>query len=132
MPTSWLSTPLHAGDRPLGALNIYSRTPSAFDEEGRKMASVFAAEASRVLSGAGLEGDDRSPAQLFEQALRSRTVITQAQGVIMERVGVADDIAYTILRRFASRSGQPLEERARDVVASTQRAGPGPTGSPSG
>jgi anti-anti-sigma factor len=127
-----MSTPLHVGDRPLGAINIYSRTESAFDEEGRRMASVFAAEASKVLRDARLEDDDRSPAQQFEQALRCRTVITQAQGVIMERVGVADDIAYTILRRFASQSGQPLEERARAVVASTQRAGPGPTGTPNG
>jgi len=50
-----LSTPLLAQSRPVGALNIYSRTPGAFGAKDQELASVFATEASAILSNAGME-----------------------------------------------------------------------------
>ena len=44
--------PLRAMDKPVGALNIYSRRPDVFAEWDEEMASVFAAETSAILSGA--------------------------------------------------------------------------------
>jgi GAF domain-containing protein len=49
-----LSTPLLAGDQPVGALNIYSRTEGAFTTEDQELAAVFATETSAFLSGARL------------------------------------------------------------------------------
>ena len=47
-----LSSPLLVEDRPVGALNIYSRTAMAFAPKDQELASVFAAEASLVLTSA--------------------------------------------------------------------------------
>lgn len=51
-----LSTPLMAHSQPVGALNIYSRTRAAFSAKEQELASVFATEASVILSVARAEG----------------------------------------------------------------------------
>jgi anti-anti-sigma regulatory factor len=120
-----LSTPLLARERPVGALNIYSRSQAAFRPKDQALASVFATEASTILTEAGAGVSDEELATRFQQALRTREVISLAQGVVMEREGVGQDDAYTILRRASQRSGQSLRDRAEDVVASAGQSGPG-------
>jgi anti-anti-sigma factor len=125
---SILSSPLLARDRPVGALNIYSRTVGAFTPDDQRLASIFATEASSILSDAWFEVGDDEGAARFQHSLRTRETISQAQGVIMERVGIDEDAAYTVLRREALQSGTPLHQRAESVVASTQKAEPGSGG----
>lgn len=48
-----LSSPLLAEDRPVGALNIYSRTAGAFAPKDQELAAVFATQASIILTDAG-------------------------------------------------------------------------------
>lgn len=57
----------------------------------------------------------------FLGALRAREVIAQAQGVLMERDGLAEHDAYTALRRLSLENGRPLQERAEHIVDSTRR-----------
>ncbi len=116
-----LSTPLHAGTTPVGALNIYSRAPSAFASEDQKLASIFATEASNVLTEAAVDitGEERSAR--FQKALGIRHVIAQAQGVIMEREGVNEEDAYTMLRIHSQTSGRSLLSHAQEINDSTQR-----------
>jgi anti-anti-sigma factor len=118
---SILSSPLVVRDRPVGALNIYSRTPAAFAEADQRLASVFAAEASTVLAGSGVDVTADQLADRVDQALKSRQVIALAQGVMMERTSMDEHSAYTALRRYSVRSGRPLRERAEDIVASARR-----------
>ncbi len=115
-----LSSPLRAGDRPVGALNIYSRTAGAFTVKDQQLASVFATETSIILADAGVDVADEQLSDRLAEARRGRQIIAQAQGVIMERENLDEDDAYSRLRRFSQRSGRPLRERAEDVVASTQ------------
>jgi anti-anti-sigma factor len=116
-----LSSPLIVRDRPVGALNIYSRSPDAFAAEDQRLASVFAAEASTVLTVTAEHDMTASrAADRLGEVLRTRQVIALAQGVVMERDRVDEDRAYTTLRRVSARSGRPLRERAEDVVASTR------------
>ena len=119
-----LSSPLMVRDKSIGALNIYSRTASAFGPSDQELASVFATEASIVLSEARVDVSDGELADRFREALRSREMIAEARGVIMEREGVDNDEAFSELRRFALWSGTPLLERAQDIVLSTQRPQP--------
>jgi anti-anti-sigma factor len=121
---SILSSPLLARDKPVGALNIYSRAEGAFAPNDQKLASVFATEASVILTEAGADVTDDQLSSRFQEALRTREVIAQAQGVIMERDGVGEDGAYSDLRRFSIWNGTPLRQRAQDVVHSTQRPEP--------
>jgi anti-anti-sigma factor len=112
-----LSSPLLVRGRPVGALNIYSRTAAAFAPKDQELAAVFAAEASVILSDT--TSDPR--ADRLQEALRTREIIAEAHGVIMERENVIEGDAFSILRRFSQKSGRPLRERAEDVVASTRQ-----------
>jgi anti-anti-sigma factor len=114
-----LSTPLLAWKRPVGALNIYSRTASAFAARDQKLASKFAAEVSTILTETGVDVSDDQRSERFQKALRSREVIAQAQGVIMEREGIDEREAYKVLRVYSQRTGRSLQSRAEEITAST-------------
>jgi GAF domain-containing protein len=119
-----LSSPLVADGQPVGALNIYSRTALAFAAKEQELAAVFAAEASHVLTAAqAVAIDDRLTEQL-QEALRTREVIAEAQGVIMARQGVGENEAFDILRHLSQTSNRSLRERAEAVVDSTQPTQP--------
>ncbi len=49
-----LSSPLLSGGRPVGSLNIYSRATAAFATKDQELAALFAAEASIMLTTAGV------------------------------------------------------------------------------
>lgn len=129
-----LSNPLRAGERPIGALNIYSRQAVAFSEKEQELASIFAAEASSILGHVFREGSEATWAKRLAEALQSRETISQAVGVIMERQGVSSEEAYSHLRQSSHRNDRPLEGAASEVVASTRRnevarhGGPGELG----
>jgi anti-anti-sigma factor len=130
---SILSSPLCAHDVPVGALNIYSRTTAAFEPKDQELAAIFAAEASTILGNAGLDITEEQLSSKLGQVLRTRHVIAQAQGVLMERDGVGEHDAYTTLRRFSVEHGCPLSQRARDIVESARHAPPDPgSGPPAG
>jgi hypothetical protein len=116
-----LSNPLRAGTRAMGALNIYSRTPWAFGRDGQELATLFAEQASNVLTHAGDDAPRDQGGQLSD-ALRTREVIAQAQGAMMARDGIAADEAFAILRHSSRRTSTPLQELAQDLLASTQHA----------
>jgi hypothetical protein len=117
-----LSSPLLAEDRPVGALNIYSRTAMAFAPKDQELASVFAAQASLILTTAGVDVTDEQLSNRRNELLGTRRLIAQAEGVIMERAGVTADDAFSMLCDYSRRSNRPFRERAADVVASTQRS----------
>jgi anti-anti-sigma factor len=119
-----LSSPLLAHDLPVGALNIYSRTATAFAAHEQELAGVFAKEASAILTSVGADVSDDQMASRVHRALRIREVIAEAQGVIMERQDIGDKEAFDVLRRSSRLSGKPIREGARDVVDSTHHNPP--------
>ncbi len=123
-----LSSPLLVEDRPVGALNIYSRAASAFTVKGQELASIFATEASRLLSNAGAGVTDDQLSSRLARALQTRQSIAHAQGVLMEREGIGAHEAYTLLRTYSRETNQPLRERAADIAASSRRLSPSPRG----
>jgi hypothetical protein len=94
----------------------------AFAPEDQELASVFAAEASLVLTGAGVDVTDGQLSNRRNEVLETRRLIAQAEGVIMEREGVEADAAFSMLCDSSRRSNRPFRERAEDVVASTKRS----------
>jgi hypothetical protein len=84
-----LSSPLRAFDQPVGALNIYSRTAATFqvkDQQAaatfqvkdQQAAATFAEKASVILCDAHIDVSDRQMAVRFQEALRSREVLSLA------------------------------------------------------
>ena len=117
---SILSTPLLAGARPVGALNIYSNAERAFGAEEQELAALFATQASGILTDAAVDVSAEQAAARLQDALRSREVIAQAQGVVMGREGVSAEEAFAHLRRSSGDAHVPVRQRAGDVVASTR------------
>ncbi len=83
---------------------------------------MFATEASLVLTSAGVDVTDEQLSSRRNEALATRRLIAQAEGVIMEREGVEADGAYSMLCNYSRTSNRPFRKWAEDVVASTQRS----------
>lgn len=113
---SIMSTPLIAGDRAIGALNIYSRAVGAFAGHEQEWADQFAAEAARLVTSADLGPSVELLKDQIQEALRSREVIALAQGMLMQRDAVSAAVAYSSLRQISRRTGQPLRDVCQDVV----------------
>jgi anti-anti-sigma regulatory factor len=116
---SILSSPLTALEDPVGALNIYSRTPSIFDTEAQQTAASFAAKASSILGDARAGVTDAQLAARFHQALRNREIIATAKGIVMERESLDEDDAFENLLRQSIKSGVSLLTRAEAFARST-------------
>jgi GAF domain-containing protein len=103
----------------LGALNLYSPQPNAFDEETRGEALAFAAQAAVALRSAQTEEHLRS-------AMATRTLIGQAQGILMERLKITPDQAFAVLSRMSQQSNVKLREVARRLVETGELPGRAP------
>lgn len=120
--TSMLSFRLFVEADILGALNLYSASPDAFDDDARSVGSVFAAHAAVALSSALHD-------EQMDEALASRDIIGQAKGVIMAREGVNADEAFDMLRRASQRLNVKLRQLAEDIARTGVNPLP-PAGSP--
>ncbi len=114
---SILSNPLLVDERPVGALNIYSNTPSAFEVNDERLASVFASEASNILAESGARVTDEQLAGRLVDALHAREVIAQAQGILMQRDSFTAEEAYSFLLEYSRRSNRPIRELAGETVS---------------
>lgn len=106
---SMLALRLFVEEDTMGALNLYSRTPSSFGPEAQAMATVLAAHAAVALSAARRE-------EQFHEALASRDVIGQAKGLLMAREGMTADEAFETLRKGSQRLNIKLREVAERVA----------------
>lgn len=114
-----LSTPLWTRARPVGASTWIPTGPGAFSGPSLERASLFAAEASDLVTAAATAVVDDLVGQLAA-ALAGRDVISQARGILMERHRVPTAEAAATLRRSSRQAGTTLRQHAEDIVASTQ------------
>jgi hypothetical protein len=115
-----LSSPLLAEERPVGALNIYSRTAAAFAPKDQELASIFATETSIILRDAGVAISDEQLTRRIQEAMVSREIISLARGIIMGRDRCSSDDAFAALRRISQETNAPLRDCAAEIVISTQ------------
>lgn len=111
---SLLAFPLSA-DRP-GALNLYATLPLAFGAVDRAKGLIFATLAGIAL---GAAKDRESEDQKFDNlhdALKSREMIGQAQGILMERERITAHQAFDVLRRASQHLNRKLRQVAEEVV----------------
>jgi anti-anti-sigma regulatory factor len=123
-----LSSPLRAFDQPVGALNIYSLTASTFKVKDQQAAAIFADKASVILRDAHIDVSDRQMALRFQEALRSREVVSLAKGIIMERSGTDEEGAFNSLLRLSRHEGTTLRARAEAILRSVAGPERGPEG----
>ncbi len=93
----------------VGALNLYSSRPGAFDEAAVQDAQALAAHVAVAVVSA------RRIAQLHE-ALDSRTSIAAAVGILMERFGLSYDRAFAVLGRISSQGNVKIRDLATELL----------------
>ena len=93
----------------LGALNLYSTHPEAFNGEDKAEAMAIAAHISIAVAAA-------QKIEQFEAALDSRTIIAQACGIVMERYKVDSIAAFALLTRLSSTQNVKLRDVAAQLV----------------
>lgn len=116
--TRVLSAPLMMYSRAVGALNVYARGSEGFDEPDQALALLFADELSAVLAGSEMSVATEEATSHLQEALRSREVIGQAIGIMIEREGLDAAEAFDFLRRASQNSDMKLREIARRIIGS--------------
>lgn len=116
-----MSLPLVARGETLGALNLYSRTPRAFNDADREMALIFAAQAALALANTQTYSASVALAQQLREAVSSRAVIEQAKGIIMAQRCCEDDEAFAVLTAASQNANIKIRVLAQRIVRAAQR-----------
>jgi GAF domain-containing protein len=93
----------------LGGLNLYSTSSEEIDPEAEGTAELFATHAAIAMSNARVR-------DTLNEALRSRKVIGQAIGILMERYGMNEDRAFAFMVRGSSHANIKLRDIAQELV----------------
>jgi transcriptional regulator with GAF, ATPase, and Fis domain len=117
---SMLSFRLFLQGDTLGALNLYSRRPAAFDERDSAVGTVLAAHAAIAMSAAR----EHERAQNLEDALQSSREIGMAMGVLMALGRLTQEDAFAQLRSASQHLNRKLREVAADVVETGELPAP--------
>ena len=107
------------GER-LGALNIYSLERGGLDARDRDLALVLGAHVSTALAATAASTAAELEVAQLREALRTRDVIGQAKGILMERRGISADEAFDTLRSASQSLNVKLAQVAETLV--THRA----------
>ncbi len=98
-----------AGDRRLGAVNLYWAEPRIFTSDEVAFAHLMTRHAALALDASlTVEG--------LSIALDGRKRIGQAQGILMERHGLDEDQAFEVLKRYSQDHNIKLRELAERLV----------------
>lgn len=93
----------------LGAMNLYSTRPDAFDADDVNNGQALAAHVGVALAAS-------QNVEQLEMAIGSRTVIGRAEGILMERFGISSDQAFAVLRRVSQHRNVKLNRIAEELV----------------
>lgn len=106
---SVLSLRLRADRRRLTVLTAYARKPRAFDEAALRVGRLFTAHV-------GIALDSATVRQQLTEAMRTRDLIGQATGILMERMDMDAAGAFDSLVRASQRENVKLRDLARRIV----------------
>ena len=112
----------------MSALNLYAHLPAAFGATDRAQGQLFATLARLALDSAEERAADGHRAANLSEALRTRELIGQAQGILMERERITADQAFDVLRR----ASQHMNVKLRSVAETLVETGESPAGAQSG
>jgi GAF domain-containing protein len=100
-----------------GALNLYSTRVGAFDDI-ETLSGLFAHQAGVAIAYA-------QHVQNLEEAVRTRTIIGQAVGIVMERYQLDDERAFAFLARLSQQRNVKLRLVAEEIISDVAQRGNG-------
>ncbi|MDX6301987.1 MAG: hypothetical protein QOF53_3201 [Nocardioidaceae bacterium] len=96
------------------ALNLYSSRVGAFDDV-ESLGALFAHQSAQAIAYAQEVGN-------LSEAVRTRTMIGQAVGIVMERYRLNDERAFAFLQRLSSHRNVKLRQVAQEIIGDRPRA----------
>jgi GAF domain-containing protein len=118
---SSLSVPLPIQTDVIGALNCYSRTPSAFSAEEVEAAEELAGHLAVAVANAVVYTVAATLVEQMRTAMSSRSTIDQALGVVMAQNRCDAEAAFGVLTRASQNRNIKLRDVARDIVTNVGR-----------
>jgi GAF domain-containing protein len=103
----------------LGAMNLYSRDTGRFTTDEIYNGQALAAHVGVALAEA-------RHAENLERAVTTRTVIGQAEGILMERFNITAEQAFNVLRRVSQERNVKLNLIAEELVRTRRTPGTEP------
>lgn len=100
----------------MGSLNLYASTTGAFGESERDTALLLALYAAVALAAAEAIGDAGERIDQLKEAMATRNVIGQAQGILMERHKFTAGQAFDRLRTASMNLNRKLRDVAKDLT----------------
>ncbi len=113
---SMMSLPMTGEGKTLGALDVYSRQPDAFDAEAVSLAGIVAGHASLASQVAATLFRHRDLSDGLRDAMASRAVIEQAKGILMAQQHCGADAAFGLLVSASQRENRKLRDVAHSLV----------------
>jgi GAF domain-containing protein len=106
---SVVSASLQTETRAIGSLNVYSRRMDAFGDADVDVLGLLADHAAAAIAGANVQENLR-------RALDSRTMIGQAQGILMSTYDLDAETAFSYMRRLSQDHNQKLVGVAKSII----------------
>lgn len=118
---SVLSLPMKADGETLGALNLYSRERDALRTGQREEGLMFASQAAVTVANVKELLDARAQVDQLQDALKTRTVIGQATGLLMAQEGLTSEEAFQKLVHVSQTANLKLRDVAQRYVEAWER-----------
>ncbi|MFD5625672.1 GAF and ANTAR domain-containing protein [Streptomyces sp. NPDC127072] len=115
---SSLSLPIAPYSDTAGALNLYAPVPNAFADADLTSLRLLAAQATGAIELAQRIADVQAFAADLQAAMKSRTVIDQAMGVIMGQQRCTPERAFEVLRTASQHRNVKLRDLCAELIAS--------------
>ena len=118
--TRVLSVGLPIPQRTVGALNMYSSTRQPFMDESVVLAEAFAGYAAVAVANATLHQAAVDQALHMQAAMRTRSTIEQAKGILISRRYCTPEEAFNLLVQASQRRNRKLHDIAIELVSRAQ------------
>ncbi|MEV8379222.1 GAF and ANTAR domain-containing protein [Kribbella sp. NPDC056861] len=115
---SCLFFPLASTGAQTAVFGLFSATPGAFSDVSYDLVLLFALHAGVAFDNVRLYDDSSKLIEQLRTALDTRTVISQAQGLLMQRFGIASTVAFDVLKRRSQDTNTRLRALAENLVES--------------
>ena len=113
---SCLFIPLPAMTGSAAAFSLFSATPNAFESTSYDLVLLFAMHAGVAFDNVQMYNDSLALIEQLRTAITTRTVIGQAQGLLMHRFGLASDSAFDVLKRCSMSANVKLRGLSVELV----------------
>lgn len=112
-----LALPLATNGDETAVLTLFSREADQFDAIGYDVVLLLTLHAGVVFDNASLYHDSTRLIGQLQNALRTRSLVGRAQGLLMSRFGHDSDASFGVLRRASQNANIKLRDLAAAVVA---------------